>query len=236
MRRVPRERWDPGRDMASEVSQRVPLLPVVLTHTVADRWPARTRWTPEYLAQHARTLRGVYWKNGTGREPPLRRVFGPIWIPSKPLAALPSVHWRNPHERRNVSALSFFERVAVVSAAVESGAAPREFLYYTGYLDALGRTLAAEAAPLDALLLTPKTSQVNVWVGPAGVVAHLHYDSYHNCNVQLFGRKRFVVFAPSEWRRLRPFPSLHPSHAQAQVDVLAPDAARFPGMCEAEAW
>jgi lysine-specific demethylase 8 len=72
-----------------------------------------------------------------------------------------------------------------------------------------------------------------LWLGPAGVVSTLHFDSSHNFFVQLYGRKRFVLLPPGESRRVYypcdDFEFLHFS----PVDVERPDLARFPLFAEA---
>ena len=48
------------------------------------------------------------------------------------------------------------------------------------------------------------TLQIKVWLGQAGTVTPLHRDVPHNLNVHLTGRKRWLLFAPGESRRLHP--------------------------------
>jgi hypothetical protein len=82
--------------------------------------------------------------------------------------------------------------------------------------------LEREVAPLGELLrLNPERSSLNLWAGQAGVVAPCHYDGHHNFYAQLWGKKRFLLWPPSAWPLLRPFPLLHPSHAQCQTNVSA---------------
>eukprot|EP00118_Oscarella_pearsei_P018438 m.188926 g.188926 ORF g.188926 m.188926 type:complete len:289 (+) comp39398_c0_seq3:781-1647(+) len=89
--------------------------------------------------------------------------------------------------------------------------------------------------PIDELLvLNPKMASVNVWMGQPGVIAHCHYDGYHNFYTQLFGRKRFTLFRPLQWRHLYPYPYLHPSHAQCQVNLSDPNMEQFPAVENAE--
>jgi hypothetical protein len=40
-------------------------------------------------------------------------------------------------------------------------------------------------------------------------------DSYYNFNTQLYGRKRFLLFPPSNITAAYIYPFLHPSHAQS---------------------
>ena len=56
-------------------------------------------------------------------------------------------------------------------------------------------------------------------MGQPHVIAHCHYDGYHNFYAQLYGTKKFTLFQPDNWPGLYPYPFLHPSHAQSQVNL-----------------
>ena len=75
-----------------------------------------------------------------------------------------------------------------------------------------------------------------MWLGRRGASAPCHYDGYHNAFSQLHGRKRFVLLPPSATALLRPFPFLHPSHAQCQAElpVLDPAELAAAGALEAD--
>ena len=70
-------------------------------------------------------------------------------------------------------------------------------------------------------------------VGQRGNTTPAHYDEQQNIFAQLHGRKRVVLFAPSDFRCLYPFPVPHPNDRQSQVDLHAPDLGRFPRFAEA---
>jgi len=69
---------------------------------------------------------------------------------------------------------------------------------------------------------------MNIWIGQQGVSAAAHYDGYDNINVQLYGRKQWNLYAPSNQSQLYLFPFLHFHHAQTQVDVENPDHEAYP--------
>ena len=75
--------------------------------------------------------------------------------------------------------------------------------------------------------------QVNAWFGPAGTVSPLHYDRYHNMLCQVVGRKRVLMFAPSDSHRLYAHPDAM-LHNTSRVDVVEPDLAAFPLFAEAK--
>jgi lysine-specific demethylase 8 len=74
--------------------------------------------------------------------------------------------------------------------------------------------------------------EVNAWFGPAGTVSPLHFDRYHNLLCQVVGRKRVLMFAPSDSHRLYAHtdPLLHNT---SRVDAVEPDLEAFPLFAEA---
>ena len=49
---VPREMWLPGKPFVDWLTQRRHRSPIILTNTLASRWRASKRWSPEYLSEH----------------------------------------------------------------------------------------------------------------------------------------------------------------------------------------
>jgi hypothetical protein len=68
-------------------------------------------------------------------------------------------------------------------------------------------------------------SSANVWAGHSGVLATTHYDSSHNYVVQVFGRKRWLLWPPSELAALRLHPSTHPSRRQTRMQLVEQSTA-----------
>jgi [protein]-arginine 3-hydroxylase / protease len=77
--------------------------------------------------------------------------------------------------------------------------------------------------------------QVKVWLGQAGTVTPLHRDVPHNLNVHLTGRKRWLLFAPAESRRLYPRGLFSGMPNFAAVDPEEPDLERHPRFAGAHA-
>ena len=57
-------------------------------------------------------------------------------------------------------------------------------------------------------------------VGEPGHCTPCHYDEQHNFFSQLHGRKQVILFAPSDWDKLYPFPVHHACDRQSQVDLF----------------
>lgn len=75
---------------------------------------------------------------------------------------------------------------------------------------------------------SPYDSSTQIFMGHSGVIAQTHHDRSHNFFVQIYGRKRFLLFPPSEWEGLYLYPYLHPHYQQSQVEWENPDFDKFP--------
>jgi len=70
--------------------------------------------------------------------------------------------------------------------------------------------LMDDVMPVKPLAIGKNPASINTWISSKGVIALLHYDNYYNCFVQLRGRKKFTLFAPSDYRNLYVYPLHHP--------------------------
>lgn len=179
-------------------------VPIVLRNSVTTQWRAR-HWTPEYLEKKLSVVSGVYENSN--------RWFGPYFDQHKPL--LSSAKRVNEYTTNlELPAKEFFHRIQHPDN--DSG----HYIYFTTDIDQLGEWAVNEVDPVEELLsLNPQRSSINVWMGQPHVIAHCHYDGYHNLYAQLYGKKRFILIKPTNWPGLYPYPFLHPSHAQAQVNA-----------------
>ena len=182
--------------------------PIVLRNSATELWPARKKWTPEYLESKVKTLTGIYENTN--------RWFGPYYDQKKPLSRFSER--LNPYRADlSMAGKDFFSRI--------QSPRPGKYLYFTGDISQLGEWAVDDIQPQrELLILNPRRSSVNTWIGQPNVVTHCHYDGYHNFYAQLYGRKRFTLFKPTEWPGLYPYPFLHPNHAQAQVNLSSPNA------------
>nr|ASL69981.1 factor inhibiting HIF [Strongylocentrotus purpuratus] len=80
----------------------------------------------------------------------------------------------------------------------------------------------------------PLTSNL-LLVSMEGNVTPAHYDEQENFFAQVKGYKRFIMFPPSQFDRLYPFPVHHPNDRQSQVNFDDPDFERFPKFRNAKA-
>ncbi len=194
----------PDKPFAKTTAEKA--IPVVIRNSIVSKWRAR-KWTPTYLKSKFKVLTGIYQNDN--------RWFGPYYDHNKPLLEY-STRINSYETNKTLPSDKFFR-------LLES---PREnnFLYFTGGIEQLGGWANSEIVPINELLaLNPKRSSINAWIGQPRVIAHCHYDGYHNFYAQLYGKKKFVLFSPTNWPGLYPYPFLHPSHAQAQVNASNPE-------------
>lgn len=75
---------------------------------------------------------------------------------------------------------------------------------------------------------------LRLWIGAEGQRSTIHNDNYHNLNTQLYGRKKYLLFAPEQYPLL--YTALMNETCWASpVDPDSPDYARYPMFREAEA-
>eukprot|EP00041_Stephanoeca_diplocostata_P029537 m.874700 g.874700 ORF g.874700 m.874700 type:complete len:515 (-) comp23577_c0_seq4:143-1687(-) len=207
--RVGRRRWMP-RTNVTELLGATTAVPVVLTQSPAELWPARL-WTPQYLTRSGVVFPKVY----TSHDPHFR-----YYDATKPMAsaaaeaALRNVSANEPAQR-------FFRRLDPVpddAPAPEHPGAEPTFAYLSADLQEYGmRALLRDVRPLSPFAPTA-AKQVFLWAGTAGSTAPFHYDTSHNCYVQLYGRKRFFLLPPSQHAKMYVNPVSHPSDRQSQVE------------------
>jgi hypothetical protein len=66
--------------------------------------------------------------------------------------------------------------------------------------------------------------QVNYWFGGSNVTAYNHYDTSHNLHLVIRGKKRFLLYPPSDHNHLHLYPCLHSLYRQTQVTGVEPYA------------
>ena len=177
--------------------------PVVIHNSVITKWPALKKWNPQYLTEKEKDISGVYEN--------VNKWFGPYYDRSKPMAEF-SKRVNNYKTNVSLSTQQFIDRISNPTLG--------KYTYYTGDIDQFGDWAIHDITPYSELLKpNPAHSSINVWIGQSAVVAHCHYDGYHNFYAQLYGRKKFLLFSPTSFTGLYPYPFLHPSHAQAQVNL-----------------
>jgi cupin-like protein len=197
--------------------------PVIVEGALAG-WPALARWSPDYLAALVGDVRIRCKLSATG--------------------AHPDFHAATLGEMFATGESSLREFIA----AITSDATGRRL--FTGDEKFVLRrrsgvtAIDPELAPLYADVAVPalvppdRLYTVWAWLSGAGVRTWLHYDNNgcHNLNAQITGAKDCLLFAPDELDRLALWPpGANPAVNCSQIDIHAPDLARFPALAEVRA-
>lgn len=186
-----------------------PQRPVVVSGATED-WPARERWTNDYLTEKvgARTIQPSK-ANDDGRH-----------LHAKPKKAIvvtaPSMKLADYVELLAGGDLSDGQLYAVQLPIKTSLPELWPDVRFPTFVD------------------ERKYSAVNLWFGPGNNVTPLHYDLPNNLLTQVRGRKQVVLCPPREIARVYPFPFGYLGNHISQVDVANPDLTRFPAWSDAK--
>jgi len=193
--------------------------PVVIAG-IADRWPAISMWETAYLKRRlpdAMVPVEVWERDGPGNDPAdyLRNVRRE----TMPLGQLLDLALG----AGNGSCRHYLAQYPILKAAprlLEDVRPPEEYMKTPAFLP---KSLAGR------LRLDPA-----IWIGPAGAVTTLHFDSTHNLFAQISGAKKVILIPPGQSKLLyypcRDFGlNLHFS----PVDVEHPDPKRHPRFARA---
>jgi hypothetical protein len=110
------------------------------------------------------------------------------------------------------------------------------------FAEEVPKELLKDLSPRHQLKLPDQTwVYFSVWMGEGGATTAAHFDMDDNFYVQYYGRKRFLLFPPSDYKRWKSYPRVSPNHKQVQMEQnstsrysyrLTPDAP-LPGAYEA---
>jgi hypothetical protein len=214
-----------------------------LKNSPTRQWKALKEWRPSYLSSKLPVL-----KRTQAHE---NRTFS-YFKDAKPLAKIPEI--------RNLYKGTAFSSVDVKTETFfkfASGDPPKGLFYYSVVaFDDLG-ALQHDILPLHPFISIPPTLKeqflaetpgeqispeirmknrlTTVWLGPSGATTQAHYDVHDNFYAQLYGRKRFILFPPEQYRELYLNGFLHSGAQQSQVDLEHPDYERHPRFKDAGA-
>lgn len=194
--------------------------PAVLKNTVVHTWPAMAKLNFSYLAENMgyETLESVKCTDTFLTFDPDRRA---------PLKLNISV----PFVAANMTTEVFFECIQYPESCPDG---------YKGhyFFGALPDALRSDLKPDRFLYNTDKDYEEKkqfMWISSAGMITHTHFDQDFNFFVQLLGKKRFTLWAPSQHELMYVFPRVHPMWHKSRLNFRAPDLLRFPQFAKTRA-
>lgn len=201
-------------------------LPVVLENCTFHK-PAM-KWTIEYISENlqdedhvayfSKTRKFLYYDDNR-----IKGVFKDFVPPTEKLL----LYFQN------------FSRLVEDLEKADNGS--RAYFQSMLYLqDGVSQSMQNDIESFDYTWLLELVSQLNwgkevsnlLLVGMPDVVTPAHFDILENLYVQVYGRKRVILFSPDYFRSLYPYPVGHPHDRQSQVDFEEPDLDKFPRFAE----
>ncbi|XP_062522171.1 hypoxia-inducible factor 1-alpha inhibitor-like [Corticium candelabrum] len=150
--------------------------------------------------------------------------------------------WISPYETRTGTFSTFVETVRQLDKADNGSRAYFQFLLNDLNLT---RNLDEDVASFNWNWLHDSLLHKVAWgelkhnlllVGMPDVATPVHYDGMENLFAMISGHKRCILFSPSQYRSLYPFPAHHPHDRQSQVDFDNPNFDMFPRFREAHGY
>lgn len=201
--------------------------PIVLHGTIVDLWDSRN-WTWEHLQElyAGETVKDVELTEGhLFMKPDAKAPLGTLFRYHLPLRLY------------DMDGSELFTRMEEIQRRYESMGSPetlteemRKVWRTTGQrlgtFTTMPNRVVKELQPEDWLYVTHRDlreARQLLWVTSPGIRTHTHFDDDHNFNIQVIGRKRWVLWPPNQTRNLCPFPRLHPLRHKSRVDFELPD-------------
>eukprot|EP00055_Hartaetosiga_balthica_P017009 m.110704 g.110704 ORF g.110704 m.110704 type:complete len:615 (+) comp9227_c0_seq6:74-1918(+) len=216
---------DPKRPFAEQIASLDE--PLVLTNTTATLLPAMKKWTFERLSRlHGDiilTRAKATKRRKEGATPFLYYHSAPLTSDHKDVRD----YKQKSYSLFNTTMKDLVENIT--TSPLQSIDMPIGL--WAGKLDDLGVEFLADVFPLDMFMVLqpgfdPELEhlyrQTHVWFGGTNTSTPVHFDIFHNFFVQVQGRKRFLLFPPSQWQHLYLHPLIHPAGRSCQVDLDAP--------------
>lgn len=176
--------------------------PVIITG-VADAWPALSRWTFDFF----RSLVGDVEAEMRSSDQEEELFFGKFTATKVKLA-------------------DYFE-------ALKRGREAKASRPYLGNISFKDEGAAPFLSVLRPDFSFPRYFRDHqdfderIWIASAGQKSTIHNDNYHNFNAQVSGVKKFILFAPEDYRYLYT-ERLNEGCWVSRVDGFAPNLDRFP--------
>ncbi|XP_065896697.1 hypoxia-inducible factor 1-alpha inhibitor-like isoform X2 [Dysidea avara] len=171
--------------------------PALLTNTPYDNWSIWD-WSFDSLASRVKL---VLVKKSSDQ---MIKYYGTSQlVESEPL--------ERPYQEILFPVKKFFEKLTDQSDGY--------YYYASGGIELLGINSSSEVYSDELLRQVTFRShnslgQVNFWIGSGNVTAHTHYDTSHNLHVVIRGRKKFLLWPPSDYHHLKLYPCLHHYYRQ----------------------
>ncbi|TQF71320.1 cupin-like domain-containing protein [Pseudoalteromonas luteoviolacea] len=178
--------------------------PVILTDAI-DSWEAKSLWTPDYFASNFPEVEIKVEAIGEDKASDSNYYVKNLkYMKISMLDYVNSTHAISKYDGRFYAA-----QLPITEVIPQTKSQINTFPYWSKFLYKLSSQKAL------------------FWMGPAGCKSALHFDDAPNLNVQLYGKKRWVIYPKSEYENLYLPSTLEFPHF-SPINMDAPDFERFP--------
>jgi len=218
-REIPVITWDDTKKIFEYLEKQQPVV-IKKSRLTGD---CSDKWTVDYLKEKIHGNCTVYSADS---------MWFRYWNDEKNFGAYPFEH---PTQSNDLTFQEFLKRVDEANEHNE-GSAQKKYLYMQHSLGKGCEELSEDFANWEWDFLhgiIERCGWVNLTanlllVGMKGVLTPLHFDEQENLFCQLKGNKEVVLFPPSNFENLYPFPQGHPCDRQSMIDIDNPDMSQFP--------
>ena len=189
--------------------------PVILQHTPFDSWQS-AQWTPQSLtlaAKRSKISPQVLSKRGS------EHIFMYHAV-DQPLSTITAI---SPHKSYKEIIYPSEKYFSILQEPFDG------FYYYSSggiellEVDSVFTRESLKSLTFSGQLLSTEhggLGQVNYWFGKENVTAYTHYDTSYNLHMVVYGQKRFIIFPPEAYRKLRLYPCLHQFYRQVHTNIF----------------
>lgn len=189
----------------------------VIIEGVNDSWPARTRWTPEYL------------KGRFGTRPVRVATLDERGVTKyEHFETIPFDTFCDAITQESPPAKRYYLVLGNVMMA------PKKWQRRSEHLAVLPEL--AEDLEIPVFVNRDTLFEVNYWTGYPGASSNLHFDLVDNLLTMVTGQKKLMLFAPDQTKNLYPPAMIGSAGIHSPVDVKDPDYGAYPLYADASYW
>eukprot|EP01052_Picozoa_sp_SAG31_P014594 SAG31_NODE_913_length_11064_cov_4.529594_3_plen_610_part_00 len=219
-------------------------IPVKLINSGAEAWPA-SKWTPLYFfnvienmgpgaqltMQESLQPGNMYYDQPTAQQLEKDGITVKAKF-EKRQYPMTQVHnlFRAANDKRMHPTKYFYFNGPLDHPKLMAGVPlPTNTLEYTVFDNSSAAQPCFESCGEGCVKLCDDEVTMNLWMGSAGLTAHMHYDTFHNTHTCVYGAKHFMIAPPADFDKAYLYPAVYPGFRQTAITNMTHlDLEHFP--------